>query len=351
VAPAAPAIIGRMEAVRVVRERAGLPESEHRVRVALWRRGHLVTAGGEDDTLVFLRSAAKPVQALACVLTGAAERFAMTDAEIALAAGSHNGEPAHVETARGLLARLGLSEADLLCGAHPPIHADSATALVRAGREPTPLHNNCSGKHSAMLAACVASGWPTAEYVAPDHPLQRLNRRHVSLYTGVPEAEIPIGVDGCSVPVFAIPLAGAARLVATVAAPERADLPDDVRAAAVRVRAAIRAAPEMVGGTARSDTDVIRETGGRVVCKVGAEGVWCLGVAETGTGLTVKCLDGSSDAARLTGLALLRAGGVLDDAAWGRLAPHHDEVRRNHRGLDVGRVRVEIPPALAEACR
>ena len=340
-----------MEAVRVIRERAGLPESEHRVRVALWRGNHLVTAGGEEDTLVFLRSAAKPVQALACVVTGAADRFGMSPAELALACGSHNGEPMHVAGARGLLDRIGLSEADLLCGAHPPIHAASAAALVRAGQEPTPLHNNCSGKHSAMLAACVTAGWPTANYIAPDHPLQQLNRSHISLYTGVAEPQIALGTDGCSVPVFAVPLMGAARLVATVAAPERAELPDRVRSAAVRIRDAVRAAPHMLGGTERSDTDLIRATGGAVICKVGAEGVWCLGVAATGTGLTVKCMDGSSDAARRAGLAILRAAGVLDDATWDRLALHHDDVLRNHRNVEVGRVRVEIPDALVEACR
>jgi L-asparaginase II len=340
-----------MEAVRVVRERAGMLESEHRVRVALWRHEHLVTAGGEDDTPVFLRSAAKPVQALACVVTGAADRFGMTPRELALACASHNGEPMHVEAARGMLARIGLSEADLLCGSHPPIHKESAETLIRDGRDPTPLHNNCSGKHAAMLAACVASGWTTADYIAPEHPLQRLNRRHIALYTGVAEEEIGIGIDGCSVPVFAVPLIGAARLVATVAAPDRAELPDDVRDAALRLRESIRSAPEMIGGTARSDTDVIRATEGRIVCKVGAEGVWCLGVAATGTGLTVKCLDGSSDAARLTGLAILREAGVLDDRAWEQLFPHHDVVRRNHRRLDVGRTRVIVPPALAEACR
>lgn len=340
-----------MEAVRVIRERAGLPESEHRVRVALWRRGRLLTAGGDDDTLVFLRSAAKPVQALACVVTGAADRFAMTEDELALACASHNGEPMHVAGARSILAKIGLSVGDLLCGAHPPIHKESADALIRTGAEPTQLHNNCSGKHAAMLAACVAAGWATDGYVAPDHPLQQLNRRHVALYCGIPEEEIALGTDGCSAPVFAVPLAGAARLVATIAGPEYTDLPDDVRAAALRLRSALRAAPEMIGGTGRSDTDVIRATEGRILCKVGAEGVWCLGVAATGTGLTVKCLDGSSDAARWTGLALLRAAGALDDAAWERLASHRDLVVRNHRRLEVGRVRIEIPPALQEALR
>ncbi len=338
-------------AVRVIRERAGLPESDHRVRVALWRDGRQLAASTATGAPVFLRSAAKPVQALACIVTGAADRFAMTAEELALACGSHNGEPRHVAVARGLLERLGLAESDLLCGAHAPVHQPSAAALVRAGREPTPLHNNCSGKHAAMLAACVAAGWPTADYVAPDHPLQRLNRGHVAAYAGLAAVDVALGTDGCSAPVFVVPLAGAARLAATVVAPERAGLSGATCGAALRLRDAVRSAPEMIAGTARSDTDVIRATGGGVHCKVGAEGLWCLGVAATSTGLAVKCLDGSADAARRAGLALLRRAGVLDDTVWERLAPHHDPVRRNHRGLDVGRVRVEVPQILLDAWR
>ncbi len=338
-----------MQPVRVVRERGGLEESEHLVRVAVWRRGAVTCAGGDPGALVYLRSSAKPVQALACVLSGAADRFGYGGRELALACASHNGEPFHVATAAEMLRRAGLAPDALQCGAHPPVHEPSARALIRAGEAPTALHNNCSGKHAAMLAACVASGWSLGDYLEPAHPLQRLNRENVARTAGVTPEQVHIAIDGCSAPVFAVPLGAAARLVATVADPAGGGLAGELRAAAERLGAAVRAAPEMLGGTGRSDTDVIRATGGRVLCKVGAEGVWCLGVAERGLGVTVKCLDGSAQAARHVGLELLRACGVLDDAAWEALLPHRDTVVRNHRGLDTGRVRVELPDALVAA--
>src|SRR5258705_11128853 len=142
-----------MEPVLVLEKRAGLAECGHRVRAAVWKDGALARAAGDADSFTYLRSSAKPVQALACILTGAADRFAMTDAEIALACGSHGGESFHVDTAAGLLAKIGLSAELLQCGAHPPAFEPAARALATRGIEPTALHNNCSGKHSAMLAA------------------------------------------------------------------------------------------------------------------------------------------------------------------------------------------------------
>jgi L-asparaginase II len=335
---------GAMHTIRVVSERGGLVEAVHHVDFAIWRDG--VVAGG--DAVTFLRSAAKPVQALACLVTGAADRFEFTVPELSLACASHNGEPIHVETATRMLQKIGLDEGALLCGAHPPEFAASAAALIRAGVAPTAIHNNCSGKHAAMLAACVAAGWPIADYVAPEHPLQRLNRKHVALFAGVAESDIVIGIDGCSAPVFGMPLSGAARLIAAVATPHAVDLPADVTAAAERAAAAMTAAPEMVGGTRRSDTDLMRATQGRIVSKVGAEGLWSMGVRGASTGVAVKCRDGSSDAARRAGLALLRAMGLIDEHAWELLRPHHDNVRHNCRQLDVGRVRVEMPDGLKD---
>jgi len=333
-----------MNTVRVIRDRAGLVEAVHDVRVAVWRDETTVN----DGDVTFLRSAAKPVQALACLVTGAADRFGFTVPEVALACASHNGEPFHIDAARCMLRKAGVDEDALLCGAHPPVYAESAAQLVREGTTPSAIHNNCSGKHAAMLAACVAEGWPTEDYIAPDHPLQQLNRRHVAQFSGVPSDEIVIGIDGCSAPVFGMPLMGAARLIAGIALPERAGLPDALATAARRASDAMAAAPEMVGGTGRSDTDLMRATESRVVSKVGAEGLWSMGLRDTGVGVAVKSADGSSDAARRAGLAVLRLMGAIDDDAWTALEPHHSPIRRNHRDLDVGRIRVDVPEALKE---
>lgn len=329
---------------RVVLSRGDLAESEHQVRVAVWKDGRIVHAAGDVDRPVYLRSSAKPLQALASVVTGAADRFAMTDAELSLACGSHGGEPFHVETAAGLLNRIGLGPEHLLCGAHPPSYDPAARDLLVRGEKPTNLHNNCSGKHSNMLAACVAMGWPVEEYVAFDHPLQRLNVEHVAAFAGIRPREVTLGIDGCSAPNFAVPLTASARAFALWATPSRATgIPDAARDAATRIRAAVAARPEMIGGTKRVDSDLVRVTGGRVIAKMGAEGVWCLAVTGAEIGIAIKAEDGSSRGAYPVGLAVLRTLGVISDADWDQLVQYHDPLLRNHRRLVVGRVDV-IPP-------
>ena len=329
---------------RVVLTRGDLAESEHRVRVAVWQGGRIVHAAGDVDAPVYLRSSAKPFQALASVATGAADRFAMTDAELALACGSHGGEPFHTATAAGLLARIGLGVEHLQCGAHAPSFEPAARDLVRAGAQPTALHNNCSGKHSNMLAACTAMGWGVADYLDFAHPLQRLNVEHLAAFAGLRPREITLGVDGCSAPNFALPLAASARAIAGWTSPAAADgVPEPLRAAADRIHRALAAHPEMIGGTKRIDSDLIRLTGGDVIAKMGAEGVWVLGVRSSGTGVALKAEDGASRAAYPVGLAILRTLGALTDSTWDGLAAYHDASIRNHRRLVVGRVEV-VPP-------
>jgi L-asparaginase II len=336
-----------MEPVRVTESRAGVVECVHHVRVAVWKDGKIVRAAGDTGSRVYLRSSAKPVQALASILTGAADRFAMTDAELALACGSHGGERFHVETAAGLLGRIGLTPDALQCGAHPPVFEPAARAIWAASGAPTVLHNNCSGKHSAMLAACVASSWPTANYLDPSHPLQVMNRANVAAFAGVSPADVHVGVDGCSAPVFAVPLAAAARIFANVTNRNSADgVSEAQRVAARRVCAALRERPEMIAGTKRLDTDLIRATAGRLVSKVGAEGLWCAGVSGENAGVAVKCEDGSALAAYWVGLTALRTLGWLSDAEWETLAPHRDLARRNHRRIEVGVCTIEPAGAL-----
>jgi L-asparaginase II len=330
--------------VRVVLRRGDLPESVHLVRVAFWRGGRLEASAGDTDAPVFLRSSAKLFQALACVTTGAADRFSMTAAELAIACGSHNGEPFHTETSGGLIARIGKAPPDLLCGAHVPMHDPSAKALHVRGEEPTVLHNNCSGKHAAMLAACVAAGWPTEDYVRFDHPLQVLNRAHVAAFCGVSPEDVHLAVDGCSAPNFAVSLAASARGVAAWCSPGSAThVGDAARLAAARIADALAERPEMIGGTRRIDTDLIRITKGRLLSKMGAEGVWIVGVRDGETGLAIKCEDGSGRAPYPVGLAVLRHRGLLSEAEWDALGHWHDPALRNHRKIVVGRTDVEPP--------
>lgn len=329
---------------RVVLSRGGLLESEHRVRIAVWRRGRLEHAAGDVDSPVFLRSSAKPFQALASVVTGAADRFEMTQAELALACGSHGGEPFHVETAAGLLRKAGLGPEHLGCGSHWPMFEPAARALARVADEATVLHNNCSGKHSNMLAACAAMGWPVASYLDREHPLQRMNVTHLAAFAGLRDHEVHLGTDGCSAPNFAIPLAASARAFAHWATPDAADgVPEPVREAARRIARALAVHPEMIAGTRRIDTDLIRVTGGRILSKMGAEGVWCVGVRDEDLGLALKVEDGAGRASHPAGLAVLRHLGVIPDDAWAALAPYHDPALRNHRRIEVGRTEI-LPP-------
>jgi L-asparaginase II len=291
----------------------------------------------------YLRSAAKPFQCLPLLLAGGEARYGLDDADLGLICASHGGTPAHTERAAALLARGGFGVADLRCGAHPPFDRDSAAALARAGREPTPLHNNCSGKHAGMLLACRLLGLPAASYLEPDHPLQQLVREHVARCSRLVPAAIGLGVDGCGVPAFHLPVAAAARGYAALAHPLAAGLPADVAAAAARAAVAMTAAPEMVAGPGRFTTRLMRATGGRVLGKEGAEGFYALAVrGPVALGIALKVADGGERCRDGVVLDLLRQMGSLAAAEFAELEDLYRPVVRNCNGVAVGEVRPEV---------
>lgn len=327
--------------------RADLPESWHfAAAMVVTPQGRLVSRLG-GDAHTFFRSCAKPFQALPLVraLMAADNGIELSDADLGLICASHSGGPQHVERARSLLDLGGFTEADLLCGAHAPLDTRYAEALRAEGVEPTPLHNNCSGKHAGMLLACRLLGLPAADYIAPGHPLQRLIFGEMEGFTGVPLAELQVGVDGCSVPTFHLSLTAAARAWAGLAAPRLADLPDDLAAAAERVVDAMARAPEMVAGPGRFTTRLAQVTGGRVVGKEGAEGLYCIAVrGPVALGVALKIADGSDRARDGVAMELLRQIGSLSGEQFEELERegfYHPEVR-NHRGLQVGRIVPEL---------
>jgi L-asparaginase II len=276
--------------------RGGLVESLHRGAVAaVTPDGRLVTSVGGVDRVCFLRSAAKPHQVLPFVASGGADRVGVNEAEIALMAGSHGGETCHTEAVERILARVGLTMDALGCGAHAPYNENARRAL--AGSEPCALHNNCSGKHAGMLAAAVSAGHPTAGYLDPDHPVQRAILAAVSRFSDVPQGEIGVGVDGCSAPIFALPIRAQALMFARLVNPPEALGADDA-AAAHRIAKAMVTHPEMVAATeGRIDTDLMRAAEGRLVAKAGAEGVYALGIFPCreypdGLGVALKIEDG-----------------------------------------------------------
>ncbi|MCS7079656.1 MAG: asparaginase [Chloracidobacterium sp.] len=318
--------------------RGAAVESRHRgAVVAATATGRIIAAVGDPHWLCFLRSAAKPFQAITVLRTGAGERFRLTTQEVALIAASHNGEPEHTAVVAGLLERLGLTAEALRCGVHPPFNSAAARRL--AGVAVTPLHNNCSGKHAGMLAGCLAAGFSTDDYDNPAHPLQAMMAQVVAEMCGVPVEQMPVGLDGCTVPTWAVPLAamavGYARLFTHSPYPAESH----------HVTTAMLAHPELVGGTERIDTDLMRAVPGRLLSKVGAEGVHVVAVPPSdrfpeGLGVAVKIEDGDSFRARNTAmLAALQRLGLLGAASHDALAVKYSRPVLTHRNQVAGGVR------------
>jgi len=334
--------------------RGGTLESQHRGAVAVVdAAGKLVAHAGDPELVTFLRSSAKPFQLLPLVESGAADRFQFEPRELATMAASHSGEDRHLETVRGILKKIGLAESALQCGSHTPFSAVAAKALRAAGREPTVLHHNCSGKHSGMLAACVASQWPVADYFELTHPHQQAILATLAELAEYPEARIATGIDGCSVPSFALPLRNAALLFAkwAAAARPRPTPPSRGGASVPRVEALTRIAhaalafPEMIAGEERIDTDLMRTCAGRVLSKSGAEGFEGVGIVEPpggGPALGIAVKNGDGEGKRgihPVVIEVLRQLGVLNDATAVGLGQYHAWPVTNHRGLVVGEVR------------
>ncbi|HLM78350.1 MAG TPA: asparaginase [Rubrobacteraceae bacterium] len=262
---------------------------------------------GDTEGYVYLRSSAKPFQALPLVFSGAADAFGLTSEELAVACASHSGEPRHLAAVRSILHKAGLSESDLQNGTHPPRHALTAARLARNGDTPRPIHGNCSGKHAGMLAVCVYAGWDPAGYRDPEGPLQKLVQRTVAKLCGIEPEAIRTAGDGCGVPVFALPLQKLALSFARLFTDDAKAFPEDLLEAVCRVRDAMRVHPFMVAGTGRFDTSIMKETD--LIAKSGAEGVFAAGSPE-GWGLALKVSDGASRAVAPTALAVLNRKGV-----------------------------------------
>ena len=301
-------------------------------------RGELVASAGDPNLTTFLRSSAKPFQLLPLVESGGADRFGFSDRELAVMAASHNGELFHVQTVLGILNRLGLDPSALQCGAHPPLYAPAARALEEAGQMPNALHNNCSGKHTGMLAQCLDRKLPIETYPDPQHPVQITIKQALAELAGVSPDSIGLATDGCSVPTFAIPLAATALAFARLADP--AQFGEPRRAALNRIAAAMMTCPEMVGGTRRLDTDVMRAGKGRVVVKGGAEGYYGMGLLSLGLGVALKLEDGDAGRGRnAVVVEVLRQLGALDAEGLAALGHFAAGPFKNHRGLEVGQVR------------
>lgn len=324
-----------MSTVLVEVRRGSIVEGRHHGAIAVADAdGRLIASAGDPQLVTYLRSAAKPFQALPIVTSGAADRFAFTDEELALAAASHSGEPTHQLAVRTLLAKLGLDQGALRCGIMPPIDRETAIRIGAGLLAPSPLQCDCSGKHSGMLAVCLQRGWPLDRYEEPAHPLQREIAGVMSAFLALPPEAIGTGTDGCGVPTFAAPLVNIARAWATLSAP-----PEPYRTATTRVLDAMGAAPYMVAGRGRLCTDLMNLAAPAVIAKVGAEGVFCMALRERGLGVAIKVEDGSMRALPGIAASTLRQLGVWGDPDTARLLALHNPEIRNHTDTLVGEIR------------
>lgn len=286
-------------------ERSGFVESRHAgAAVVLSPDGDVAAAHGSTEALILPRSALKPLQAVACVTAGAA----LEGEQLAMATASHTGTHRHAAVVRDVLAAGGLTEDDLACPASWPGDSAARDDLVRDHAEPARIRMNCSGKHAAMLRACVATGWPVDGYLEPAHPLQVHIREVVERLTG--EKAAHLAVDGCGAPVPALTLTGLARAIHRIGTAS-ARSPFALHRVAGALVQAVKDDPWTVQGPGQPDTIAIETLG--VFAKHGAEGVMVM-VAPDGTTVALKILDGSPRAAAIIAAALLARAGALGDA-------------------------------------
>ncbi|GAB6855548.1 asparaginase [Asaia astilbis] len=323
--------------------RGGRVESLHHGRIALMDdTGRVVRAHGAIDKPVFPRSTVKALLALPLVETGAADRLGLTDAELALACASHGGEILHAETAASMLAKAGQTVTCLECGAHWPTYDAAAHELAASGARPTPLHNNCSGKHAGLICLSIDQSLDPKGYINPEHEAQRQVTAALAMATSAAHDENNRGLDGCSMPTYAIPLSALATGFARFGTGK--NFSPDHASAASRLRSAVASEPFLVAGSGRFDTTLMAHFGNRIFCKMGAEGVMVASVPELGLGIAIKTDDGANRAAEVA-LASLLLG--LDGAQWSDddrsvLTGLSHQVMKNWNGREVGTLRAAV---------
>ena len=311
--------------------RGGIEEAIQLGHVAIVDvEGRVHASLGDPGHVTYYRSCAKPFQAIGSLSTGIAARYGLATEHIAIMAASHSGEPRHVEIVRDLLRRSGIAESALQCGAHWPYDERAATVARRQMDEPLTVFNNCSGKHAGMLAAARALDAPLETYLDPAHPVQERIRGVIEAFTGCPPAVIRYGIDGCSAPNAAVPLAALARSFAGLATTT-----DEIP---TTVAAAIAQHPFLIGGTGRFDTALMEVTRGRLVSKGGAAGAHCVGDRRSGLGLAVKFDSGDGTWISVAVIAALERLGWLESEEQEALANLAHPVLRNRRKLAVGTV-------------
>jgi L-asparaginase II len=327
--------------------RGPIVESIHFGAVAVvYVNGNLIASFGNAETVTFLRSSAKPFQALPFIELGGDQFFGLTEKEVALMCASHSGTDEQVLVVQGMQKKIGVSEKNLLCGVHPPTSQVTAKAMLLRGEEATPNRHNCSGKHTGMLAHARLRKLPLEDYININHPVQQSILKTFAEMCGIPNEKVVLGTDGCSAPNFAIPLRNAALGYARLCDPSQ--LPPERAAACRRITHAMMGNPDMVGGPGRFDTVMMEVLSNRLLAKAGAEGfqgmgilAGALGPGSPALGIALKISDGDAGgrARPCVAVEVLRQLGVLSQQEIDSLADFGPQHLYNYRKLPVGELR------------
>jgi L-asparaginase II len=322
--------------------RGNLVESSHFGMIAVADpEGRLIAAAGDPETRTFFRSSAKPFQAVPLVESGAADRYGFTPAELALCCSSHDAAPWQQQAVAAMLERIGLGPDALQCGIAPPYDEQEAARVTLKEVPATPLQCDCSGKHTGMLATCLQLGYSIESYLEPEHPLQQEIRRIMASVLRMEERAIEIAPDGCSVPTFGAPIRSFATAYAALAAPERVAPEFGGRHAEAldRLRSAMAGHPRHIAGPGELDTDIIEVTSGRLIAKLGAEGLLCIAAPDDGLGIAISILDGSERPRTAAALATLEQLDLLRESEREELRDRQSTAVTNFNGWTVGEMR------------
>lgn len=327
-----------MSIVLVEVDRSRVVESIHRGDIAVVNTdGDILYRAGNTSKLTFFRSTAKPIIAVALMETGIFEKYQLELKEVAMIASSHSGEEEHIRVLSRLMKKAGMEEAMLQCGITLPFGKEAAHKLLASGKQPTQLHCNCSAKHAGMMAAAKTMGFSTDRYEQPEHPIQKYIMNVVSDFCSVEKKQIGVGVDGCGVPVYAIPLENMAFAYANLT--DKSFLQGKYSKSQNYVMSAMTMFPEMVAGEGRFDTELMKLFGDRVLSKTGSEGVYCAGIPGKGIGIAFKIEDGNLRAVPPVAVEILIQIGIISREEAKKLTNYWNQPVLSHKGKAVGKIR------------
>ncbi len=324
-----------MNQTLAVLTRSGFIESMHAGFICVTDSNRKVIFSiGDPETKVFMRSAAKPLQALPLVQSGALEKFKITQMELAAICASHSGQEFHLQAVSSILDKIGLSEENLGCGVANPYNDETLNNLIRNGVKPSQLYNTCSGTHAGMLALCRFYGYPVEDYVKPEHPVQKLIHDVISELLECEPCNLETGMDGCDIPTFILTMKQGAYLYSLLSQGSAGNsrYMDSLEI----IKDAMTSYPSIISGHAEFCTDLILKSGGKAIGKIGAEGMYCIAAPEKKIGICIKISDGRERATYPVTLHILRQFDILDDEAFNSLSIWAYPPLKNHKGHLVG---------------